>query len=476
MHLLLCIRRAHTLLLLAASLSVPALTHAAIPIPANTWIAQPAFLQILPPGLSGSYESRGWNHLRYNSVTGQMVLFDGYVEPPQYPLGNIYANSLWGYDPAANRMTLLKLNHWIHTDAGTVPLSENSSDPTPFDRHSYSAILYVASRNALYMWSGANNSIADGYIGDMWTYSFAQGAWRSIPGPHPFTVFEQSMSYDPFLEKLVLFGGSDRGYHDGDKTYVFDLKSELWIDAAPVVTPAARAGQTICFDTARRVTWMFGGAVNGQATNELWRYDARANTWTQVPASGDWPEARRFANMAYDSRHDIMLLWGGVTGSNGSFADTWIFHPASGTWEKRYLTQAPPGEPRNYAEDMDYDPVNDLFVLNRSGTFWLYRYAGDTVPNAATAASGVQFRLLSSNPVRQETRMSFTLTRETDVRIDLVDSLGRRVTTLVQERYPAGEHQVNWAGGTSRRASSGVYYMRFAAEGRVLTRRVVLVR
>jgi hypothetical protein len=481
MHLLPCLRRAHTLLLPALLLSatdfsIPDVTRAAIPIPANTWVAQPAARQVLPSGRSGSYESRGWNHLRYDSVSGQMVLFDGYAEPPQYPLGNIYANSLWGYDPAANRLTLLKLSHWTRTDAGTVSLPENSTDPTPFDRHSYSAIVYVASRNAVYMWSGANSSIPDGYIGDMWSYSFAQHAWRPIPGPHPFTVFEQAMVYDPDLEKLVLFGGSDRGYHDGDKTYVFDLKSELWTDAAPVVTPAPRAGQTLCFDAARRVTWMFGGAINGQPTNELWRYDARANTWTQAPASGDWPDPRRFANMAYDTRHDIMLLWGGVSGSDANFSDTWVFHPSSGTWEKRAPSQSPPGEPHNYAEDMDYDPANDVFVLNHAGKFWLFRYAGGPGPDAPAAASAVQFRLLSSNPARKETRMSFTLAREAEVRIDLVDSVGRRVSTLVHGRYPAGEHQVDWAGGSSRRASSGVYYVRFAADGRVLTRRVVLVR
>jgi hypothetical protein len=95
---------------------------------------------------------------------------------------------------------------------------------------------------------------------------------------------------------------------------------------------------------------------------------------------------------------------------------------------------------------------------------------------ATTQAHGDQLRLLSSNPARGQARMSFTLGRDADVRIDLVDSLGRRVATLVQGRYPAGEHQVDWAGGTSRRTASGIYYVRLTTEGRVLTRRVALVR
>jgi len=473
-------RRPHTsfpgaLLALVSLFLLPVPSAAALSIPANTWVALKAPTQVLPSGLGGSYQGRGWNHLRYDSVSRRMVLFDGYNEPPVYPLGNIYANSLWSYDPVKNQLSLEKLDHWTHTSTGSGPLPENVADPTPYDRHAYACLVYVASHDAVYLWSGANSNIPDGYIGDMWSYSFAQHAWRPIAGPHPFTVFEQAMAYDPFLEKLVLFGGSDRGYHDGDKTYVFDLKSELWTDVAPVTTPAPRAGQTLTFDSARRVTWMFGGAINGQPTNELWQYDARANTWAQVAASGEGPSPRRFASMAYDSTHDVVLLWGGVTGSNAALTDTWVLHPNSRSWEKLSPATAP--DPLvNYAEDMDYDPANDVFVMNQSGKFWLFRYAGEPVSVATTQAHGVQLRLLSSNPARGQARMSFTLSRDADVRIDLVDSLGRRVATLVQGRYPAGEHHVDWAGGTPRRSASGIYYVRLTAEGRVLTRRVVLVR
>jgi hypothetical protein len=220
---------------------------------------------------------------------------------------------------------------------------------------------------------------------------------------------------------------------------------------------------------------MFGGAINGQPTNELWQYDARANTWVQFTASGDVPSPRRFANMAYDSTHDVVLLWGGATGSNAALTDTWVLHPESRSWEKLSPTRSP--DPLvNYAEDMDYDPVNDVFVMNQSGKFWLFRYAGEPVAVATTQAHGLQLRLLSANPARGQARMSFTLSREADVRIDMIDSLGRRVATLVQGRYPAGEHHVDWAGGTSRRAASGIYYVRLTSEGHVLTRRVVLVR
>jgi len=461
---------AFSFVLVAAA--VPAGRAFAISIPPNTWVAQSAPAQVLPPGRHGAYEGRGWNHLRYVPRSQQMILYDGYVEPPDYPDGNIYANSLWRYDPVSNRLTLEKLSHWTRAGGVTVPLPANSGDPTPYDRHSYAAIVYVESKNSIYLWSGANNSVESNYIGDLWSYSLTDRSWRSIPGPHPFTVFEQAMVYDPFIEKLVLFGAANQGYRDGANTFLFDLKAELWTDAAPVVSPAPRTGQSLCFDPVRRVTWMFGGG-DGTAGNELWFYDARANTWSQAPRAGDWPDSRRFASMAYDSRHNIILVWGGVNGGDGSFADTWVLDPGTRRWTKLAPAASPTNDSRNYAEDLDYDAAHDVFVLNRNGQFWLFRYAG---PGGAGGAGGVDFRVVSSNPARSETRMRFTLNREADVRIDLVDSLGRRISNLVHGRYPAGDHQVDWAGMPARRTASGVYYLRFASEGHVLKRRLVIVR
>lgn len=190
------------------------------------------------------------------------------------------------------------------------------------------------------------------------------------------------MAYDQRHGKLVLFGGAATDYGGSTHTYLFDLASETW--SAPSLTsePSTRYGQTLVYDPARAVVWMFGGGPYGQAANELWYFDAQADTWSQVPASGSWPDPRRFANMAYDTKRNRILLWGGVTASDAQLTDTWAFDPASRVWRQLSPAASPPGDTHNFAEDMDYDPVNDLFVLNRSGTFWLYRPGGASSPKA----------------------------------------------------------------------------------------------
>jgi hypothetical protein len=78
--------------------------------------------------------------------------------------------------------------------------------------------------------------------------------------------------------------------------------------------------------------------------------------------------------MAYDTDHDIILLFGA---SNPTLNDTWAFHPSTQTWEQLAPSVSPPAL-QSYAEDLAYDPTDHAFVLHQGGEFWLYRYAAST--------------------------------------------------------------------------------------------------
>ncbi len=414
--------------------------------------------------------------MRYDAVSGRMVLYDGYAEPPTYVFENIFANAIWSYDPAANRLFLEKLSHWTLRGDSLLPLPENSTDPTPYDRHVYSCFIYSPSKNRVYLWSGANNILAGNEFGTTWTYDFQDTAWRQIPTTQPYNVYEQSCSYDPYLEKMILFGGASRTYGLGDRTYHLDLNTETWTDHTPVPSPAPRSGQTMVFDNRRRVTWMFGGAPFGSAGNELWTYDAAANVWSRVPRTSPWPAERRFASMAYDSRRDVFLLWGGVTASDNVLGDTWIFRPSSGRWQRLGPSASPDVNRRYYSEDLDYDPVNDVFVLNLGGVFWLYRTPGSVATSGETASAPV-LRVVSANPSSSGPTFDFFLPDEADVSVAIFDARGRRVGTLASGRYPAGTHTLTWSGREGAgKAPSGVYVARLATPDRTVTKRFTLLR
>jgi hypothetical protein len=85
----------------------------------------------------------------------------------------------------------------------------------------------------------------------------------------------------------------------------------------------------------------------------------------------------------------------------------------------------------------------------------------------------VAFTLAAApTPFDRETTVTFTLSREAPVRLEVYDVLGRLVRTLADERRGVGTHAVRWAGG----APAGAYYVRLAVDGRVRTRTVLLIR
>lgn len=94
------------------------------------------------------------------------------------------------------------------------------------------------------------------------------------------------------------------------------------------------------------------------------------------------------------------------------------------------------------------------------------------------ASGGVGLRKPWPNPSSGPVRIPFSLARPAavDLRVFSVD--GREVAHLARGVWGAGTHQVAWSGRDSRGASSasGVYFVRFAAEDRVETRRVVRFR
>lgn len=77
------------------------------------------------------------------------------------------------------------------------------------------------------------------------------------------------------------------------------------------------------------------------------------------------------------------------------------------------------------------------------------------------------------NPFNPETVISFDLPQTEHVLLLVMDILGRRVATLVNEERPAGRYQVQWRADD---AASGVYFIRLETSTFTQTRKAVLVK
>ncbi len=100
-----------------------------------------------------------------------------------------------------------------------------------------------------------------------------------------------------------------------------------------------------------------------------------------------------------------------------------------------------------------------------------------TTSVAAPTQSAVprQFYLSDNypNPFNPQTTIEYGLPEASDVRVDVLNSLGQRVAVLVQERQERGRHKVTWQANGH---ASGTYFIRLQAGRFRQTKRVTLVK
>ena len=87
--------------------------------------------------------------------------------------------------------------------------------------------------------------------------------------------------------------------------------------------------------------------------------------------------------------------------------------------------------------------------------------------NDRSPAGNTQRHVLCvSNPARGQTEVRFETPSETTARLEVMDSAGRLVRTLLLRRLPSGVYSLTWDGRDERGrcAASGVYYIRLETD------------
>lgn len=97
------------------------------------------------------------------------------------------------------------------------------------------------------------------------------------------------------------------------------------------------------------------------------------------------------------------------------------------------------------------------------------------VNNAVSSALPASYALEQNypNPFNPTTEIAFTLPAASEVRLDIFNILGQKVTTLVDGLMAAGKHTITWGGGS---VASGVYYYRLTVDSFVETKKMLLLK
>ena len=100
---------------------------------------------------------------------------------------------------------------------------------------------------------------------------------------------------------------------------------------------------------------------------------------------------------------------------------------------------------------------------------------GDILTSKATDVQVTETVLEQNypNPFNPVTVISFSLHSGSKVRLTIHDLLGRKVGLLVNERLPAGAHQVTF---DAENMASGTYIYTLSTDDRVVTKRMMLIK
>ena len=113
--------------------------------------------------------------------------------------------------------------------------------------------------------------------------------------------------------------------------------------------------------------------------------------------------------------------------------------------------------------------------------FWLVKIENDLTAIENDLNSTSTFTLIGNypNPFNPETTISFSITDNTkNTELTIYNLKGQKVKTLINEKLPAGNHQVVWdgKGENGKSVSSGIYFYKMNTNKYTSTKKMILMK
>jgi hypothetical protein len=280
------------------------------------------------------------------------------------------------YDPVRDRMVVfggystrdLVNDVWVLQLTGTPEWTRLSPSGTaPSARHMTSAV-YDPLRDRMVVFGGLDRGV--GYLDDVWALSLgAAPTWSRIEPAvaGPVARARHSAVYDSVGDRMIVFGGVHAGQRGAD----FGLLNDAWaltLSGVPMWSPLSPAGpapsprydQSAVYDPARDRILVFGG-YDGQARlNDVWSLSLKGRPrWRQLNPAGTLPTPRLEHAAILDPAGDRMVVFSGL--ADGYVSDTWSLSLA----DRNVWTQiTAPSEPSvRWGQTAVYDPVKARMVV-----------------------------------------------------------------------------------------------------------------
>jgi len=251
------------------------------------------------------------------------------------------------------------VNTWINMSPTTAPPAR-SDVYMVYDSANEAVVLFGGGAYWTQRWN---------WFGDTWIYSVKTNTWTNMdPAVAPCARTFQGMAYDSDNKVVVLFGGDDNSGNLLGDTWIYNVKTNVWTNMNPANAPSPREGNGLAYDSKHKKIVMHGHLPWPSEVPETWTYDVSTNTWTNMNPSSMPDVTYCPTNLEYDSKNNVMVMLHGNV--------VWTYSLESNAWTKK--EPATPLPPRYGGGDvLAYDSKNDVMILfggfdgGAGGPHWL---------------------------------------------------------------------------------------------------------
>ena len=222
----------------------------------------------------------------------------------------------------------LEAGRWVNLSGGSASPPARSEFGFAYDPLHEGAVVF----------GGRDNSNL--VLGDTW--EFAAGNWTELTSSlssAPSARTGDTLTYDPDLGAILLFGGQDGAGNWLNDTWEFNGS---WTQISASVAPSPRVLPILEYEPAAGDVLLYSGWSHGVAHNDTWTFSSVG--WTNISATaGPSPPRSRYGS-TYDPADRAVLIYGGYRSScfNTGLNVTWEF--SAGRWSNLtgHLAISPP--------------------------------------------------------------------------------------------------------------------------------------
>ncbi|MBM2812419.1 MAG: symbB, partial [Chloroflexi bacterium] len=180
------------------------------------------------------------------------------------------------------------------------------------------------------VFAGASGTRLD----DLWAYRAATDSWVLLgPSNAPGLQLQgHTAVWDSANAQMLVFGGASA--QDGD-LWSYHPATNIWRQPTPSgEAPRRRSYHSAVWDPASARMIVFGGVGGSFETmNDVWAFSPAANSWTELQPEPPRPFPRFYHRAVWDPVREQMLVFGGAEPFFGSYLDDlWAYQPRANTW------------------------------------------------------------------------------------------------------------------------------------------------